>query len=278
MIIKSDWHIHSQYSYDAKNSLDEIAKVAIDTNLKSVGITDHANFNDKKFIYDVTASAQNVKKAQEKYPFMVLGVELTPIEKPEFDYIARSGTREGYVAPTQSTPFEIELALTKEELKNLGMRYAIGASHWRVDVPHKQRLTPSLKEDINEWFRQQLWLACDSRVTILGHPWYHGQGIWYKDFSLIPHSMNDELISALKQNGKYIECNSHFFRTANATEKFRCQYAEFLREAFEKGISVTYGSDSHASYTDVRETVEKYLIPVGFKDGDICEIAKKDLW
>jgi hypothetical protein len=74
-----------------------------------------------------------VREAQKKYPFMVLGVELTPIEKPEFDHIAKTGSREGYVAPVQSSPFDIELAASKEELISLGVRYAIGASHWRVD-------------------------------------------------------------------------------------------------------------------------------------------------
>ena len=30
-----------------------------------------------------------------------------------------------------------------------------------------------------EWYRQQLWLACDERTTILGHPWYHPYRLWY---------------------------------------------------------------------------------------------------
>ena len=85
---------------------------------------------------------------------------------------------------------------------------------------------------VKEWYRQQLYLACDERVTILGHPWYHGRGPWYKDFSLIPQSMKEDIAAALKERGKYVECNSHFFINENTTEKFRHQYAEFLRELF----------------------------------------------
>lgn len=107
---------------------------------------------------------------QKTHPEVVLGVELTPIEKPEFDYIQKHGTRKGYVAPICDGAFEIELAQTKEELKTLGVRYAIGASHWRVDVPNAKQLAPDVSACIKEWFRQQLWLACDERVTILGHP------------------------------------------------------------------------------------------------------------
>ena len=62
------------------------------------------------------------------------------------------------------------------------------------------------------------------------------------------------------------------------SEKYRMQYAEFLRELFEKGVRITYGSDSHKAYGDARDAVEVYLASVGFKDGDISQIDEKDLW
>ena len=277
-MIRSDWHVHSEYSYDSKTTLETIAQNAIAQNLRFVGITDHVNFNDKNFLADMYASATAVKLAQKKYPFMVLGVELTPIEKPEFDYIAKTSVRDGYAPPIQDDPFQIELAVTKEELIALGVRYAIGASHWRVDKPYAKTLDPDLDACIKEWYRQQMWLACDDRVTILGHPWYHGLGIWYEDFSVIPSSMNADIAAALKENGKYVECNSHFFHAGHATEKFKHQYAEFLRELFEKGIPITYGSDSHIGYEDRRKKTECYLAAAGFSDGDISELSENALW
>lgn len=277
-MIHSDWHIHTEHSYDASNPLVTIAQQAKSQGLRFAGITDHANFNDAKFMGDLRNSAAAVKEAQKIYPFLVLGVELTPIERPEFDYIAKTGTREGYRAPVQEKPYDIALAATKEELMALGVRYAIGASHWRVDVPGAKQLPIDMDACIREWFRQQMWLACDERVTILGHPWYHGKRIWYDDFSRIPHGMNLELAAALKENGKYVECNSHFFRVAQATEKFRHQYAEFLRELFEMGIPITYGSDSHHDYEDLRPNPEKYLAAAGFCDGDIAELTAQVLW
>ena len=277
-MIKSDWHIHSEHSYDASTPLEVIAQNAIAQGLKLIGITDHANFNDAKFMGDLHASVAAVKEAQKKYPFMVLGVELTPIEKPEYDHIAITSTREGYVPPIQDEPFAIELAATKEELMALDVRYAIGASHWRVDKPRAKGLPLDLEACIKEWYRQQMYLASDERVTILGHPWYMGKGIWYEDFSVIPHSMNMDIAAALKENGKYVECNSHFFHSSLATEKFRHQYAEFLRELFEMGIPVTYGSDSHNGYADRRIEAEPYLASAGFADGDISELSEDVLW
>lgn len=209
----------------------------------------------------------------------MLGVELTPIEKPEFDYIAKTGTRDGYIAPLTGVPYDIELAQTKKQLKELGVRYAIGASHWRVDVPGGRNLETDLNVVIKEWYRQQMWLSCDERVTILGHPWYSGTGIWYDDFSVIPRSMNADIAAALKENKKYVECNPGVFCSSKASEKFQNQYVEFIRELFEMGIPVTYGSDSHKKYNDsyIMKS-EKLLASVGFKEGDLSDIAEKDLW
>lgn len=277
-MIYSDWHCHSEYSYDATNTLETIAENAIAQGLRFVGVTDHANFNDEKFMGDLRASAVAVKTAQKRYPQLVLGVELTPIEQPEYDYIAKTGTREGYEPPVQARPYGIALAATREELQALGVRYAVGAAHWRVDVPHAKQLPPDVDTCIREWHRQQLWLAADPRVTILGHPWYNGKRLWYQDFSVIPRSMNLELAAALKENGKYVECNSQFFDPAKTSEQFRNQYAEFLRELFEMGIPVTYGSDAHKEYTDLRPTAEPYLAAAGFRAGEIRELTEADLW
>ncbi len=278
MIIHSDWHIHSDASYDSTLPLQEIEQTANTLGFKNVGITDHANFNDTKFLTDLENSVKAVKELKENSPNIILGVELTPIEKPEFDYIEKIGTRDGYIAPNLSTPYDIELARSKEQLVAMGVQYAIGASHWRVDVPKSKADLFDIDSCIKEWYRQQVWLACDERVTILGHPWYHGRGLWYDDFNIIPHSMNLEIAAALKENNKYVECNGHFFRTDIASEKFKHQYAEFLKELHEMGIPITYGSDSHNVYTDSRTTTEKYLTKAGFADGDIVELKKEDLW
>jgi len=277
-MIRSDWHIHSEYSYDATLPLERIVEKASEYGFSRIGITDHLNFNDEKFIGDLKASAAAVKELQKKHPFVTLGVELTPIERPEFEYIAKAGTREGYIPPVCSKPYDIELAMSLEELKSLGVRYAIGAAHWRVDVPHAKGLDSTIDELIREWYRQQMWLAQDERVTILGHPWYNGKGVWYEDFSVIPRSMNMDIAAALKESGKYVECNTSVMSNPKMTDKYRYQYAEFLRELFEMGIPVTHGSDSHKTYSGNHKHIEKFLAAVGFRDGDFSELDEAHLW
>ena len=277
MIIHSDWHIHSLASYDASLPLETIAETSREYGFQKIGITDHANFNDTKYLADLQNSARIVTEFQKQEKRMVLGVELTPIELPLFHHIAATGTRDGYIAPIQDTPYGIELAQSKEQLITLGVRYAIGAAHWRVDVPNRNLLPLDLEPNIREWHRQQMWLACDERVTILGHPWYHGKQLWYDDFSVIPKSMHEELASALKENHKYAECNGDFF-TSKYSDHFRRQYAEFLRFLFEMGVPITYGSDAHNTYPSFHKSTEEYLSAVGFVDGDITDVREEDLW
>jgi len=279
-MIHSDWHIHTTSSYDAHLPIETLIKRAQEQGLRSFGVTDHANFNDEKFLTDLRNSAESVKRLQASCPEMVAGVEFTPIAKPQFDYIARTGTRDGYVPVAQDTPYDIELAASKEELIALGIRYAVGASHWRVDVADVSAVDNGIEAQIKEWYRQQMWLACDERVTILGHPWYHGKQLWYEDFSVIPQSMHADLAAALRENGKFAECNSSaFFNPDKTSDRFRHQYAEFLRFLFESGVRITYGSDCHGEdYPDNRARAESYLAAAGFKDGDFCELTERDLW
>lgn len=276
MIIHSDWHIHSENSYDASNPITTIGDNANAQGLRRFGITDHANLNDDKFYKNICDSAKNVKELQTKYPNMILGVELTPIELPLYEYLRKHGSREGYTTAPGNDYRGYALAYTKDELMALGMRYAVAAAHWSLIGPNA--IDGDLEENIKSWHHQQMGLACDERTTILGHPWWNGKSLWYEDFSVIPHSMNLELGAALKENGKFVECNSFFFRSPKPTEKFRHQYAEFLRELFEMGIPITYGSDSHKEYGDLRPLVESYLAPVGFVDGDFSDLCEKDFW
>ena len=51
----------------------------------------------------------------------------------------------------------------------------------------------------------------------------------------------------------------------------------FIRELFEMGIPVTYGSDSHNVYENVHLEVEKYLKDVGFCSGDFSEIKDDNI-
>lgn len=279
-MIYSDWHIHTDASYDARLPLETLIAAAKEQGLRNIGITDHLNYNDDQFWGNIRQSVENYRRLKHTFPGLRLGVELTPISQPYYDHVARTGTRQGYVPPVHAEPYGIALAGTKEELVALGIQYAVGAAHWRVDVAD-ENLKDSLDAQIREWHRQQMYLACDERVTILGHPWSCNDS-WYEDFTVVPASMHDELAAALLENGKYAECNVGMFIARDTADPFRHQYAEFLRFLFEKGVPITYGSDCHGDesggYPDHRADGWKYLSAAGFRDGDFSELPDEMLW
>ena len=279
-MIHSDWHIHTDASYDAKLPLETLIAAAKERGLRGFGVTDHLNYDDDKFWGNIRQSAENFYRLKAEFPKMILGVELTPISKPYYDHVAKNGTREGYVPPLGSEPFDVAMAGDKEKLMALGIQYAVGAAHWRVDVAD-ENAKESVEAQIRDWHRQQMYLACDDRVTILGHPWSCNR-TWYEDFSIVPASMHDELASALLEKGKYAECNGSMFTSRSTGDYFRHQYAEFLRYLFERGIPITYGSDCHGnpdgSYPDNRMKAWLYLEAAGFRDGDFCELSQDKLW
>ena len=68
MLIHSDFHIHSEYSYDANLPLATIAEGAKACDFVRVGISDHLNFNDPPFIGNIRDSAAGVKEASGSSP------------------------------------------------------------------------------------------------------------------------------------------------------------------------------------------------------------------
>jgi len=282
-MIHSDLHIHSEYSYDATLPLETILAEAEKRGYRQVGITDHLNLNNNKFIGCLSRSAEHVLEAKKTHPNLLLGVELTPIEKPFFDFYTTHPTLEGYspagyTPPTSGIPihYPLEMALSKEELMSYGVQYAVAAAHGYIDTPNPD--VRDIQECIKAWQRMQLFLACDERTTIIGHPYYHGLYIWYDDFSVVPQSMHEEFAAAVKENGKYVEMNIDMIIGIHSSERFRNQYAEYMRFLFESGIRITFGSDSHNDYPDKRDLLYPYLKAVGFRDGDFSELDSVDLW
>ncbi len=282
-MIHSDLHLHSEYSYDSCLPLDDIITAAKTRGYRQVGVTDHLNLPNHKFIGCLQRSAEHVLAAKKDCPNLLLGVELTPIEKPFYDYCVAHPETEwynppGYTPPTSGVPipYPYEMAMSKEELMSLGVQYAVCAAHGYIDTPAPD--VHSIKDCVDAWYRMHMYLACDERTTILGHPYYHGLYLWYDDFSVVPKSAHEELAAALKEKNKLVEMNVDMILTPHASERFRRQYAEYMRFLFEAGVRVTYGSDAHNKYPDLREELTPYLEAVGFRDGDFSELTESDLW
>ena len=60
MLIRSDWHNHSEYSHDSDLPLKTLAEKADEYGFCRIGVTDHVNFNDAFFLNNLGNRANNL--------------------------------------------------------------------------------------------------------------------------------------------------------------------------------------------------------------------------
>lgn len=298
-IYTMDWHIHTLASYDATMSYRELVKSTKEGGIVEYGITEHA---------DHIFAIQHLKFSRKMFlsnrvEGMHFGVELSPIcdfmyryerERewpivypsllagllPEF--VEGFGTHDSELVRRSRQEIKPYMfSLTEEQIRENGVEYVIGAAHNVYDGSTEREGL------INHFHDQMMFCATDSRVDIVGHPWWglwtteiHFETIetgkpteraWYQDFNVIPQSMHDEFAAAVLENGKCVEMNTSVLRSGNYSDKFRNQYVEYMRMLFEKGIPITTGTDSHDVYENYQELYAKYLIPAGFKAEDFSK-------
>lgn len=268
---ESDWHIHSEASYDANLKVPDLIVRAKKNGIKHFGITDHVNY---PFMVKHLERARALFLANYTEGFH-FGVELTTVPKSQYDFAIkhpsdpddRKHYLHGYIPPIFKKD-GISLSLSDEELERCQVEYVVAGAHWSFSpIQSRKAATKSYQE-------QQMFIAQQSCVDIIAHPWwiymsrYYKNdvyiGPWYDDFGRIPNSMHDEFAAAVLENNKLIELNTDFFVSSNYTEKFKRQYAEYICMLHERGIGITIGSDLHDNYTAHHDQVRRYFEPLGF--------------
>lgn len=290
-IYKQDWHIHCTASYDGFIDVEEIIRRAKEYGITQFGISDHVNY---PYMIEDLAKAKKLFDEHRVEGFH-LGLELTTMSKyeieysrtPEFQermkdpYCSRFFFLSGYQRPVENATDPVDFPLTEEEIRKYQVEYVIGAPHFIFDNRTDR------KGMIESYQGQQMFCATDSRIDIVGHPWwcpyfpnnqhlydnYHmitGEP-WFDDFGVIPQSFHDEFAAALIENNKCAELNMSFYYSPLYTESFKHQYTQYIRSLFEKGVPITIGSDSHGDYGGkmgrywyFQDHCERYLRAAGF--------------
>ncbi len=274
MILQTDFHIHSEASYDAKTPVASIVANTAEFGIHSYGLTDHVNFPSWLHYLELSGSLH----AKHQVPGFHFGVELTVITAEMASYDRQQGSIDGFRDQHDYKKFSsYELPLNQEELDGAGVEYVLAAAHGIFTEAEQDAF-------INDYHQQQMFLAQDPRVTIIGHPWWapfeykdrNGATVTFTDFSIVPTSMHDEFAAAMIENGKFMEMNVGAFITSTRfPESFKRQYVEFVRSMFEKGVKLTLGTDQHGKtepggYLDQRQPTEDYLRPLGFSKDSFC--------
>lgn len=268
---ESDWHIHSEASYDADLKVPDLIRIAKEKGIKQFGITDHVNY---PFMVKHLERSRELYLANKTEGFH-FGVELTTTPKSQYDFALkhpadaddRKTWLRGYIPPIFKKD-GIALSLSDEELERCEVEYVVAGAHWSFSPIQSRKVT------IKSYTEQQLFIAEQKCVDIIAHPWWiymsvfvkNGMqaGPWFDDFSIIPQSIHEEFAAAVLENKKMVELNTDFFVSGSYTDYFKKQYAEYICMLHEKGIPITIGSDLHGNYTAHHDEVRRYMEPLGF--------------
>ncbi|HJN62264.1 MAG TPA: PHP domain-containing protein [Candidatus Parcubacteria bacterium] len=202
-----DTHLHSKFSYDGENSIEEMVKTAIKLGLKEIAFTEHVEKNTKwvdKFV-------KEIKRVQRKYPQVKIysGIEAKVIDL------------NGNIDATNKVFKKVDLVL--------GSFHRIPKAKEKYLV-HEEILSDK-KRALHLWYRAMIELQKNKNVDIIAHP-----TAMLKKYEIrLPNSMKKAIVKNAKKYKKVFEFN----------KKYKVPDKEFLSMLRKKKVKITYGSDSH---------------------------------
>jgi len=245
-----DYHTHSKRCGHALSEIEDYIKVAIDKNLKEIGISDHFPLGA---VFDDPEVAKLFKKASmevEEFPSYIK--EIKGLKEKYKDKISvRISTEVGFYTPGKA------LSRQKKILKPFidDLDYIIGAVHnvkWHespviyMNPNEGSKFLREYGEDkiISEYFNKLIKLVDANFFDVIAHfdfyrvmflpnnPKY-SQSIWQKLL---------DLLDMIKSKGMAVEIN-----TSAILKKIGNQHPddEILKEMIHRDIPLLLGSDAH---------------------------------
>ena len=225
-----DYHLHTPLCRHARGEPVDYARRALEIGLTEIGFSDHSpmrqdDFDNWRMRNDqLEEYVENVRRAQRDFPQLRIHLAL------EVDYLPNE----------------------EDWIRDLSARhpwdYFIGSVHyisdsWAVDNPSQ----------LSEWKRRdafEVWSVYFERLTMAAETGLFeiiGHADLPKKFGFRPTRdctpLYERFLSAAMKNHCAIELN-----TAGLRKDCREIYPSFgfLRLAFQKGVTITFGSDAHA--------------------------------
>lgn len=267
MIFKDDWHIHSIHSCDgACMKMEDLVRGTEKAGITHYGITDHIHtpFNYPDIVASRKAYEDNKK---ENFHF---GVEVSCVSTWELEKVKNNdysgnityGIREG-----GSPGCDLAVAIDEEFIDTHSIEFVVGGTHWAMYTGN------SAKEIVNDYHRQNMFLAQHPLIDIVAHPWWYlgtcTKG-WIEDFSIIPDSMHREFASACNSNNKLMEINlAAMLLTKKYPQNFKNKYIDYLVSMKDLGVRFSIGSDCHNQFYNLDlHQASRMLEKAGFTEND----------
>lgn len=260
---RADLHVHSEFSGDSKEKIENILKRAKELEMDEITITDHLDLDfpmtPNIFLLDVKEYVRSLKRvqSQEKEINLKIGIELG---------------------------LQSQLVGRYDEIfKNEEIDYIIGSSHAILgkDVAMKELYKGREKDEVHNLYFSEVLKNIDlfPEICVYGHLDFinrYGAGV-YSDHKILDYSKHNEIIEKILKKlidrGIGLEVNTSGLRYG--LSNFH-PHTNILKKYKELGGEiVTLGSDSHRAQDLMKnfDEARKILQDLGYKY--FCTFSKR---
>lgn len=244
-----DNHVHTNFSSDGKDTMEDVIKRAINIGVRHITFTDHMEFKGDKFSIDFEDYISKIQEYKEKYKKdieLLTGIEVG-YQKQAKEEISKILT---------SYPFDFILCSnhTIDEVSVSDPNFFKGYSKKEAYTKYFQ----SIIETTNNFKDYDTYGHLD---YIIRYGVYNDNSLIYDDFT----DVIDELLLNIISSGKGIELNTSGYRYGLDAIHPNINIVKRYKEL--GGEIITIGSDSHRSLDVCKDFDKAYnmLSYLGFK-------------
>lgn len=255
----ADSHVHSTFSHDGENTMEDICNKAINKGIKYITFTEHVDFNPKDEGYDFLKVEEYFKNIQKLNAKFSENIEI--LSGVEFS----------------------EPHLYTEQIKkynNFGFDLIMGAIHWLGDtfVGDEELLNDYTVDEIFLRYYHLLYRTVkNNNIDVVAHMDFPKR---YLNYEYKNEDFIDKILKEIVKNDIVLEINSSSLRKGlSATMPSEWILKKYIQHG---GKRVTIGSDSHRineltnDFEKVYQLIENLdLIPGYFKSGEFINLNKK---
>ena len=223
-----DQHVHSYYSFDSKQSIEEYLEVASKLGLKYFVLTDHYDLNHintgKDLSFDISKQREELNKLQKKYPNIkiLFGIEM------------------GY-KPSELKRINKVLDENEFDIINFSLHELEDVDYYFAD----RFIKDGIDKTLQTYFEKQLEMVCNfDNFDVLCHIDYAFKTAYLIDNNLKINKYENTIIEIMKE---LIKKEKAFEINTKVQEVLPIEHTQYLLELYKRvgGKNLTLSSDAH---------------------------------